>query len=201
MIVKPRGKVTMPRAARPGLQVLPWAREVNRALQELRDRVFVATGGKRGGGGAASGECFFGEILSVVDGETTTYYIRGGIIYCGDKNFNAANKELTIGADAVTMIYLEIDCEANRDDDGEIILPGILTSAETDPATFWQSAAYTLGDQYPDNTNPPASTGLGTIIIPIGILAVASGVPTLAPVGCGNVRVDQCAGTLSHTRL
>jgi len=194
----------MPRPARPGLQVLPWAREVNRALQELRDRVFVATGGKRGGGGGTTGECFFGEIVTTVDGETTTYAIKGGTIYCGDKNFNAADKVLTIGADAVTLIYLEIDCEANRDDDGEIILPGILTSAETDPATFWQSTAYSAGPpatQYPDNTNPDASDGLGTIIIPIGKLTVTSGVPTLAPVGCGNIRVDQCAGTLSHTRL
>ena len=39
MNVKPKGVVTLPRAMRKGLLILPWAKEVNRALQQLRDRI------------------------------------------------------------------------------------------------------------------------------------------------------------------
>jgi len=51
MIGKAKGKVTMPRRVFKNLAILPWAAEVNRCLQELRDRVFSVPI-SRGGGGA-----------------------------------------------------------------------------------------------------------------------------------------------------
>jgi len=39
MNVKPKGVVTLPRAARSKISLLPWCKEVNRALQQLRDRI------------------------------------------------------------------------------------------------------------------------------------------------------------------
>jgi len=111
--------------------------------------------------------CPFGKLASMSTGGFTTG-IRGGLVYVGDKNFNVPQRGINLASSGTWLIYLEIDCESNRDDDGEIFLPGIKTSAETDPSTFWQSASWSAGPpetQYPDNTNPEVSDGLGTIII------------------------------------
>ena len=53
---------------------------------------------------------------------------------------------------------------------------------------------------YPDNTGPVAGSGLGTIILPIGWLAVSNGNPQFAPDGCGNFVIEHCAGSLFYYR-
>ena len=202
MIIHPRGNVTLPRQPRPKLSLLPWCKEVNRALQQLRDRVFeVNRGGGGGGGSSASGVCAFGEIIDIPDTDPAEKGIRGGVIHCGDKNFNVPPYEINLAADSDELIYLELDCEVNRDDDNSILLPGIKTSSESSPGTFWQSDTYSSGPpptQYPDNDNPGVSTGIGTIIIPVGRLIVDDGVATLQSARCGNVTVEHCSGSLSH---
>ena len=162
----------------------------------------VGSGGGKTKGGS-TGLCPFGELETWQDGEDTLTGIRGGIVYCGDKNFNVPRKEINLASDSDSLIYLEIACEANRDDDNELILSGIKTSSETNPATFWKDVSYAAGPpvtQYPDNDNPTVSTGIGKIIIPIGRLIVLDDAATLTPAACGNVIVSQCAGTLSQTR-
>ena len=156
---------------------------------------------QRGGAGAAR-TCPFGEIIDV-DAGGFTKAIRGGVAYVGDKNFSVPHRGINLASSGVWLIELRIGNESNRDDDGEIILPAILTSAETDPSTFWEAVSWSAGPpetQYSDNTNPTATDGLGEIVIPIGKLTVADGVASFEPVACGNITVDQCGGVLSHTR-
>lgn len=151
--------------------------------------------------------CPFGEIITYTEGEgeeaVSKTGIRGGVVYCGNKNFNTPHKELDLETPGTWLIYLKIDCESNRDDDNEIILPGIKTSSETDPSTFWEAATWSAGPpetQYPDNDEPTVADGLGTIHVPIGRLTIADGAATLVKVDCGNVTIGQCGGVLSHTR-
>jgi hypothetical protein len=146
------------------------------------------------GGGAGTGPCAFGDVLELPDDARA---IVGGVVYCGDKNFNVPRYDLALGTDGDWLVYLELACESNRDDEGEIFLPGIKTSSETSPGSFWN---ITTDASYPANTNPPVSTGIGTIIIPLGSLTITDGVPTFVPTACGQVTVNQCGGTLSHTR-
>ena len=201
MIIKPRGTVVLPRRSRAGLNLLPWCKEVDTALQQLRDRG-ININPQRGGGSTSSGTCFFGEVITYPVGEETKTGIRGGTIACGDKNFNVPNKELNLESDGVTLIYLEIAVTANTDDDGEILLPGIETSTETTPSGFWESTSWTAEPvtQYPDNVRPLVTTGVGKIIVPIGKLTIADGAATLDAVGCGNITVNHCGGTLTATR-
>lgn len=151
------------------------------------------------GRGAAATVCHFGEIITLPEGGDFARGIRGGVIYCGDQNFNVEPFGIDLGTDASIMVYIELTCESNRDDAGEILLPGINTSADF---PTWETSAYVPGDDnfYPANTNPDASDGIGTIIIPIGILTVLDGAATLDPVNCGNITINQCGGTLTHTR-
>lgn len=52
MIIKPRGTVVLPRRSRSGLDLLPWCREVDAALQQLRDRG-INIDPRRGGRGGS----------------------------------------------------------------------------------------------------------------------------------------------------
>lgn len=146
---------------------------------------------------AAGSTCPFGELVSMPEGSDYPRGIRGGVIYCGDQNFNVNPQGINEAVEGVFLVYIELTCEANRDDDGEIILPGILTSTDT---PSWEQITWTEETDYPSNTNPAVSDGLGTIIIPIGKLTIAGGSASLEPVDCGNITVGQCAGVLSHSR-
>jgi hypothetical protein len=160
-----------------------------------------------GGATPVSDPCPFGEITSwsepgegEEDPPVGKQGIRGGICYCGDKNFNVPPKAVNPDVDGEWLYYLFIDCESNRDDAHEIILPGIKTSSASAPDAFWRKDAATAETQYPDNQNPEVSDGLGTIVIPIGRVTVSGGTITIAKVDCGNVTINQCGGVLSHTR-
>lgn len=205
-----------------GMDVLAWCELLWRYVRKIRIDVgpgleirrssngsVISVKNPNTGGGAAA-ICPFGEIMrhTVGEGEEaeTKTGIRGGLVYCGNKNFATPAKELDLETSGTWLIYLEVECEANRDDDGEIILPGIKTSAATDPSTFWKSTSWSAGSgetaetQYPDNDEPEVSDGLGKIIVPIGKLTIADGAATLLRVACGNVTISQCGGILSHTR-
>ena len=194
------GNITMPRAARSGLDVLRWAEDVNRAIREIRDLVVPGSGRSRGGGSSVASTCPFGEIITIEGDSTFDKGIRGGIVYCGDKNFNVPFKGIDLDSDSDKLIFLKVACESNRDDDHEMILPGIKTSSETSPAGFWQDMAWSETASYPDNTNPGVASGIGTIRIPIGRLTVKDGSAKLDAAGCGHVKIEQCGGILTHTR-
>jgi hypothetical protein len=51
--------------------------------------------------------------------------------------------------------------------------------------------------QYPANTRPLLTTGVGKIIIPIGKLTILDGAATLESVRCGNITINHCGGTLT----
>jgi hypothetical protein len=175
---------------------------VDAALQQLRDRGINIDPRRGGRGGAVDSTCYFGEVITYLVGETTKTGIRGGTIACGNKNFNVPNKELNLASTGVTLIYLEISVTANNDDDGEILLPGIETSTETTPSGFWKSDPWTAEPvtQYPNNNRPLVTTGVGKIIVPIGKLTIADGAATLEAVGCGNITINHCGGTLTAAR-
>ena len=147
------------------------------------------------GGGESGAPCPFGEIITWRDGETAKTGIRGGIVHCGDQNWNMDNHEVNLATSGDWLVYLSVDCTVNLDDDGEILLPGVETG--TKPSSWGTSAG---GGDYPDNSNPTPPGGSGTVILPIGRLIVADGRATLTPAGCGNFTVTHCAGTLGYSR-
>lgn len=145
--------------------------------------------------GGTAGGCPFGEIID--DGEDKA--IRGGVLQVGDKNFDVPNKVLSLGTPGVWLTFLRVPVTANIDDAGELLLPAVETSTATDPATFWELVPWAAGPpatQYPDDTRPILGTGVGEKIIPTGKLTIVGGVPTLAPVQCGQLLIDHCNGTL-----
>lgn len=198
MISKLRGSVSIPKLPRGVGNLLKWSREVNQCLQQLRDRVVVTRGRGGSGGGSSPSECPFGEIIDVDDG-TYTKAIRGGAMLCGDKNFNVPFRGVGLAVDSWTLVKITLTgIEFASDDDDEIFLPGVITASGT---PSWGTVSYTGSESYTSNTNPSDPTGTGTIVIPIGILKVTDGVATFEPTGCGTIRVSQCAGILSHTRV
>lgn len=144
-------------------------------------------------------DCPFGEIITWSAGDPPAIVtgIRGGVIHCGDQNWNIDPDEIDLEIDGVWLVSIEVECEANRDDDGELLLPGVKTG--TKPAS-WTRTVWAWGTDYPDNTPPAAVDGLGAVVLPIGKLTVAGGSATLEPVGCGHITVTHCAGTLGYTR-
>jgi hypothetical protein len=72
MNLRPKGTVTIPRTPKRGLSLLPWCVDVNRCLQQLRDRVITAPkGGRRGGGTKLP----YDPKLFTVAGETPAYEV------------------------------------------------------------------------------------------------------------------------------
>lgn len=167
-------------------------------VRTVGGKVIVSAKRPRGAaGGSASTACPFGEIITVDDG-TFTSAIRGGALICGDQNFNVPYRGIALGSDGSWLIEISLSgIDPATDDDDEIFLPGVVTAAGT---PTWGSVAYTGSENYTDTTNPSTPAGTGTLIIPIGILTVASGAATFTAVGCGKITVGQCAGILSHAR-
>jgi len=151
-----------------------------------------------GDGAAESSICPFGEIMDVDDASSFTQGIRGGLVFCGDKNLNVEYQGINTGEETnlENLIQLKITgIVPVTDDDNEIYLPGIETTNST---PVWEYKTVEAG--YDDNTNPASPSATGTIIIPLGKLTVTDGVPTFDATGCGNITIGQCAGILSFTR-
>ena len=146
---------------------------------------------------SAANVCAFGEIITVDDG-TYTRAISGGVFLCGDKTFNVPHRGIVLATSGSWLVKLTLTgIDPATDDDDQIFLSGIITASGT-PA--WGTVAYTGSESYTSNTNPASPSGTGTIVIPIGILVIASGSATLTPVGCGTIEATQCGGILTHTR-
>lgn len=147
-----------------------------------------------GDAGAGAGTvCPFGGIVTWTDGTLKTG-IAGGIVIAGTDTWNFDPYEINLTTDGEWLVYFSTSVEVNRDDDGEILLPGV---KEGNSKPSW---AITASADYPDGTAPVVSTGNGTIILPIGKLTVNSGVATFTPTGCGGFVIGHCAGTLFFSR-
>jgi hypothetical protein len=139
--------------------------------------------------------CPFGGLVPLKSGEETVTGIRGGTVHCGDKNFVIDDKEAPT-SDGYWLAYLSVDCEVNRDDDETILLPGVKTGTEPSGIQFANADS-----GYPNNSNPEAGSGQGTIILPIGWIFVQDGNQQFWPDGCGNFVIEHCSGNLSYHRV
>ena len=157
-------------------------------------RVRQSSSGESSGGTP----CPFGEIITWNVGTIGKTGIRGGIVHCGDQNWNFDPQEVNPQADGVWLVSIGFEVEVNRDDDGELLLPGVKTG--TKPTGNWTKTAWSAGTDYPENTAPDVSTGQGNLVLPIGKLTVSSGSVRLEPAGCGSFTINHCAGTLTYTR-
>lgn len=146
----------------------------------------------------AAASCAFGSIIDIPDSNPKAKGISGGPIHCGDQNWEMSPQELNLSVSGVWLVYIEVECTANTDDDGEIFLPGINTG--TRPTGDWGQDAWTDPTDYPANTSPTLPSGDGTIILPIGKLTIAAGKAKLEATGCGGFTIGHCAGTLSYSR-
>lgn len=147
-----------------------------------------------GGGGSAA--CPFGEIVTWAEGVPAVEKtgIAGGIVIAGTTTWNFDRHEINLESDGEWLIFLLAPVEVNRDDDGEILLPGVKQGG-TKPA--WSATA---SADYPEGTAPSAASGTGEIVLPVGKLVVTDGKATLTPTGCGGFTITHCAGTLFYTR-
>jgi len=153
---------------------------------------------KRRGGGGSAGICPFGELITNAEDPPITS-IRGGLMVCGDQNFNVADYPIDLETPGRWLVEISLsDIELGTDDDGEIFVGNVITSTST-PA--WNLIPYTGSENYTDTTNPvDPATPTGTIIIGLGVLTIEDGAATFVATGCGTIRVGACEGILSHTR-
>jgi hypothetical protein len=168
-----------------------WANDIVGALHSRRTSLPKKTVWFKNGGTT----CVAFAKLKRADNKT---YIRGGILYAGDATLNVDDHELSVATNGTWLLSLQLDVEANRDTNNEIILPGIKTTTDI-PA--YNLKPWTEGTNYDPNTNPNVSDGIGTIVIPIGKLIIENNIARLEAAECGNIRVLQCGGVLSHERV
>lgn len=144
-----------------------------------------------GGGGGSSSDAFCTLYQTGAD-----WFIKGGPVQAGTKNFSVEDFEVVVAVDNEWVVFISVNVEAYRDDDNDYFLSGIKTSSDTTIEMEWSTAT-----NYPDNTDPPVSTGVGIIKLPVGRIVVDAGVPSFSPTACGGFVVTQCGGSLSHQRI
>lgn len=138
--------------------------------------------------------CQFGSVYKNDDEE---WFISGGNVYCGDKNFFIQDKPISVAEDRELLVFIKVtSIKPNTDDDKEIILPGVLTAAAKPE---WGAKVFTGDESYDSNTNFEGPNSLGTIIVPVGKLRVLDRVATIAA-QCGSIFITQCGGVLTHSR-
>lgn len=154
---------------------------------------------RRQGGDSASApavNCSFGSAY--LDPESGDWYLQGGNMVCGDKNFFVSDKAVNASNDGEYLVFIKLNrIKANTDDDQEIILPGVSTTTGTPE---WDTVVYTEDASYPSNTNFTGPTSDGTIIVPLGHMRIENEVVSFGSGSCGNIAVSQCAGVLSYSR-
>lgn len=159
----------------------------------------------RGGGSSNVTICPFGKLVAWTEGEgesaVTKKGVSGGIITIGPHTWNVTRHKIEIGANGSWLLSIPIDFVANRDDDEEIILPGILSATRPEDDDWVQTPIAEEGTtDYPENEPADVSDGAGKIFIPIGTIEIEDGKLTFSKVACGNIAVSQCGGEPSHTR-
>ena len=193
MIIKPRGTVTLPRPAKSGLSLLPWCKEVNRALQELRDRVIVTPKGRGGGGAAINGAFYNIYTVSSETGTNGDIMLQGGQVTAGD------------GTESISDILLyDADGAGWSGSDGEFLQIAINgTGEETDGVLL------PVFNQDPDGSEITNVTAIADNILPeVGSLAGLCnvslgtfGTNSFRPSLNGNIQVSFCFGGFTVSRF
>jgi len=145
-----------------------------------------------GGGGAASSSGAFCSIVEDPAASGDWFITGGGVPAVGNKNFNVPRFAIS-GADDTYLIYIVVNVEVNRSDDGGYFMPDIKTSSDTSLVM-----ASTTSASYPANTLPTVATGLGVIHLLVGEVVVTDGVPVFSPTGCGAFHIFSCEGSLTY---
>jgi len=154
-----------------------------RCIEELQ-RKMLPNGkkGKRGKGQAGTN----GPFCKVYQ-EDESWKLLGGTVTGGAGVETAAAITIgTIGTEPAdgTFYWLVANVTANEEDG--VLLPGCeLTSVTTGSGT-----------SVPSNTIPTAASTTGVLHISLGEWMLGK----FTPSGCGNIQVNHCPGTLSHTR-
>jgi len=148
---------------------------------------------------ALTSTCQFGQIYTYESGSETVTGIRGGLLQCGENNFNVDPQELSLGTDGEWLVQIKLNgISLATDDDDEIFLPGGPTGSTGTPD--WDNKAWTEGTEYDETSNPATPTATGELVVPIGKLTIDGGVATLDALGCGRIVVTACGGIMNHTR-
>lgn len=168
-----------------------WA---NSVVGSIKRRKFGSGRKLQFAGGGSNDICPFGEIFTDTNVTPSVQKIRGGVVFCGDKNFNMEGHPVNVANTRTVFLYIELPVSVNKDDDNQLLLPGIKTSSGN--PVFKENPT-----NYPNNTNPSLPSGDGTIIIPLGKLTVKDGSATFVQTGCGSIRADHCGGNLLSNRV
>jgi hypothetical protein len=172
----------------------------------LADRVIPGPGLKESGtakgriftlADTAAPEPYVGDFCGIIT-QSGNKYLRGGIIICGEKTWNMDDQPLNLGVSGIWLVSISVSVTVNRDDGNKLLLPGVKTG--TRPGTTWTQTAWSSGTDYPNGNAPSASSGTGTVILPIGQLTIENSVATFANTGCGGFTIEHCAGSLSYYR-
>lgn len=156
------------------------------------------------GGGAGTGPCYFGEIISYQDGEGSAAEskvgIRAGLVEYGGRKERIDHYEVNLGVDSVKLVWLRVAVVANTNEDGSVTLSALKNEQAGIPV--WETGDISAG--YPFTTHPAifpsTAPGAGEIILPVGKLSVVNGTATLDRTGCGHFVVTHCPGFLDYYR-
>jgi hypothetical protein len=187
MNVKPKGSVTLPRRTISGMAVLPWAQEVNRALQELRDRIITVPSRPGQGGGGKLG-AFFTTYTDEI-GDT---YIQAGTVTGGNggsatvADEKILDAETGVGTNSGKVLYIKVACSATID--SGIMLPGCAIT----------TATLETGTTIPDNHTFTVAAATGDLHFEIGRWNDATFLRAGPP---GNFLASGCIGNFALTKL
>ena len=193
MNVKARGTVTLPRRPFSGLAILPWCREVNRSLQQLRDRTTsVPASGRKAGGTAPTGAFYRVYTVASEDATNGDIMLQGGQVAAGSGNASVADFLLydisatTWAGTAGQFLQLTVNGDGSSEDG--ILMPTFDLTSVTGPAAVASIAA---------NTLPIVGTLGGVCRISLGTFGDDSFAPALP----GNINVSFCFGGFTITRF
>jgi len=132
MNLKPKGTVSIPRAAREGLSLLPWCKEVNRCLQQLRDRIVTAPSGKRS---RNTKPPLWGTLTE--ESSTLKLYMELGYVFARKNATGDAITEITITDLPEPDDLLTVAVDDKVSVKITIGATGLATAAEIHKATSW----------------------------------------------------------------
>ena len=177
-----KGNVTIPARPHTVGGLIGWARGVNRALTELRDRKIEGTGAKKAGGTAVT-EGPFCKVYK----DDPNWKLTGGSVIGGSGNIAVPDNNLgTISSPPADGTFYWLVCSGTAVVEDSVLLPGFTLSTVT----------VASGTSIPSNTIPTAAAPSGVLRISLGSWSNGKFIPA----GCGNIQIFHCPGTLSYAR-
>lgn len=184
------GSIKIPRTPVRGVDVFPWANDVNNALQQLRDR--KAWYSPKGGKGRSILPRFWPEFQSLTEGETTTYTVTVTEGYVADHDHIGTTSGVEDELDEIA--YFPVPNQFTGDaltkfdiEDGQAIYVkvavlstgeiGITSGDECEIAI--ESDGILSTHHIPATSTPTASGSTGTYYYKLAIFRVVEGVASL----------------------